>query len=345
MTQTKINLLNDYNVVAHERVLAALQDHLDDCFEGYGTDTETAEAQALLLELAACPQAEVHFLAGGTLVNLIALAAFLKPHEAVIAPSTAHIAVHEAGAIEATGHKVLVCPSEDGKLRPEDVQRVVATHVDEHMVKPRLVYISQTTEYGGVYSKQELEAIRAMCNEHDLLLYIDGARLSSALSSNKGDADLPFVASVADVFYFGGTKNGLLFGEALVITNPCLQEDFRFLIKQRGGLVAKGFVLGIQFKALLQDGLYLELAGQANARAAQLSDGLKALGYELEIETETNQVFPLVKKEVLSSLQDKIAFEVWNQSNPKLTTIRFVTTWQTTQADIDAVLAIMRSLV
>lgn len=341
MTASKINLCNDYNSVAHERVLQALQVHLGERFEGYGTDQETAEAEALLLELIQCPEADVHFLAGGTQTNLIAISSFLRPHEAVISPSTAHIAVHEAGAIEATGHKVLVAESNDGKIRSDDVLQILKSHTDEHMVKPRLVYLSQTTELGGVYGLAELEDIRAVCDEHDLLLYIDGARLAYALGSEACDFDLPTIAKLADAFYFGGTKIGLLFGEALIITNPDLQHDARFLIKQRGGLVAKGFVLGIQFKVLLKDNLYLELATHANIMAAQLSAGLADRGYTFQIKTETNQVFPIVQKSALDALHSCIAFEEWSHLSPSQTSIRFVTTGETTEDDIHAVLELL----
>ncbi|MDR2035935.1 MAG: aminotransferase class I/II-fold pyridoxal phosphate-dependent enzyme [Coriobacteriales bacterium] len=339
---TRINLMNDYNLVAHERVLDSLQESLAVRFEGYGADAETARAKAALSERIQCPQAAVHFLVGGTQVNLTAISAFLRPHEAVIAPHTAHIATHETGAIEACGHKVLVHESPHGKLGPNEVIASVKQHTDEHMVKPRLVYLSQTTEYGTLYSQAELRALRAVCDEHDLLLYIDGARLAYALGSPHSDLTLPLLAELADAFYLGGTKNGLLFGEALVICNPSLQADFRHLIKQRGGLLAKGFLLGIQFNAFLKDDLYLELAATANALAAKLDGGLKALGYDFALQTETNQVFVIVDNAALPKLHEHLMFEEWQQLSSEQTTIRFVTTWKTTESDIQTVLDLMR---
>jgi len=335
------NLMNDYNTVTHPAILEALRAHLGEKYSGYGTDEKTREAAEALRRLLEKPEADVHFIPAGTLTNLTAISSFLRPHEAVIAPVSAHIYAHETGAIEATGHKVLSVKTKDGKLRPEDIRRVIEAHTDEHMVKPKMVYLSQTTEYGGVYSCAELEALRKACDEYGLLLYIDGARLACALSSDRCDLSLPKIAELADAFYLGGTKNGLLFGEALVICNPQLKDDFRFLMKQRGGMLSKGFLLGIQFLALLEDDLYLQLARQANTTAARLFEGLKSLGYEFEIETESNQVFPIVTNDELSRLGEHIEFEVWNRLSPTRSSIRFVATWQTTEDDIQAVLELM----
>ena len=337
-----INLRNDYNSVAHPAVLDALRAEQDKRFSGYGTDERTEEAASAVLALFGNPAGvQVHFIPAGTLTNLIAISSFLRPHEAVIAPQSAHISLHETGAIEATGHKVLPVASRDGKLTPADISRVINTHTDEHMVKPRLVYLSQTTELGSVYTLPELEALRSVCDEHELLLYIDGARLASAVTSARCDFDLPQIAKLADAFYLGGTKAGLLFGEALVICNRQLQDDFRFLIKQRGGLLAKGFLLGIQFLALLKDELFLKLSKQANASAASLFEGLKLLGYDFAIETESNQVFPIIENTDLASLAECIEFEVWERLSDSRTSIRFVTTWQTTEAEIQKVLELM----
>ena len=341
MGSTKISLLNDYNSVAHPSILEVLQTHLGEKFEGYSTDHQVEEAKAALLELFKNPKAEAHLIPAGTLTNLIACSAFLRPHEAVVAPFTAHVSMHETGAIEATGHKVFTQESKDGKLRPEDIVETIKFHTDEHMIKPRMAYISQTTEFGGVYTRKELEALREVCDENDMLLYIDGARLAYALSSDRCDFELPLIAELADAFYLGGTKNGLLFGEALIICNPDLQEDFRFIIKQRGGLLAKGFLLGIQFKALLEDDLYLKLAAAANVTAARLSLSLQSLGYRLEIPTESNQVFPIVNNDELLWLHDNIDFEQWHRLDAERISIRFVTTWETTEDDIQAVLDLM----
>ena len=341
MAATKINLLNDYNSVAHPSVLEALRAHLGERYEGYGLDRDSEEARAMILGMVKNPQAAVHFLIGGTHTNLVTLSASLRPHEAVIAPLSAHISQHETGAIEATGHKVLTVESNDGKVKPEAVRAIIDRHTDEHMVKPRLLFISQTTEYGTVYTRAELTALRELCATSGLLLYVDGARLGYALASDRCDLSLPDIAELADAFYIGGTKGGLLFGEALVLCNPDLQDDFRFLIKQRGGLLAKGFLLGIQFKALFEDGLYFELARQANRLAARFYTELRALGYSFEIETESNQIFPIVDNRDLPRLTQHVEFNLWNRLGADRTSIRFVTTWETTEDDIQAVLELM----
>lgn len=337
-----INLRNDYNSVAHPAILEALSAHQDKQFPGYGTDEKTEAAKEAVLQLFGDPAgSEVYFIPGGTLTNLIAISSFLRPHEAVIAPRSSHIFMHETGAIEATGHKLLTVKTNDGKLRPEVIRSIVDSHTSEHMVRPRLVYISQTTELGTVYTCAELEALRSICDELDLLLYIDGARLAYAATATCCDLDLPKIAELADAFYLGGTKAGLLFGEALVIGNPSLQMDFRHLIKQRGGLLAKGFLLGIQFIMLLDDGMFLRLAAQANVSAARLYEGLGLSGYTFAIETESNQVFPIIEDAALAKLSEYIDFEVWEELASDKTAIRFVTTWQTTEDEIQAVLKLM----
>jgi len=337
----RINLMNDYNYVAHPAILTALADQQGERFTGYGTDGKTDQAKAAILELFQTPGAEVHFIPAGTLTNLITISAFLRPHEAVIAPATGHIFMHETGAIEASGHKVLTAATDDGKLRPDDIISLVAAHTDEHMVKPRMVYISQTTECGSVYTLAELAALRQACNQYKLLLFIDGARLACAATSSSCDFSLPQMAQLADAIYLGGTKDGMLFGEALVICNPLLQDDFRFLIKQRGGLFAKGFLMGIQFLALLEDDLYLKLAAEANARAASLYEGLTQLGYDFEYVTESNLVIPIINNDQLAGLQEQIDFEIWGYPSANAIAIRFVTTWQTTAAEIQTVFELM----
>jgi threonine aldolase len=259
----------------------------------------------------------------------------------VIAPGSAHIFVHETGASEATGHKVLTIPPKNGKVYADDVKTVYEAHTDEHMVKPKLLYISQTTELGTVYTKIELAELRQVCDALGLYFYIDGARLGYALSSYFCDFQLNELAGLADAFYIGGTKNGLLFGEALVICNPSLVHEFRYLVKQHGGLLSKGFLLGIQFLAILEDGLYFDLAGQANAVAAKLTEGLKDKGFSFFAETETNQVFPIVSEDVLRRLEEKVLFEVWPGWNGEGIPVRFVTTWQTTDEEIEAVLELI----
>ena len=271
--------INDYSEGCHERILEALTRTNRVQTTGYGTDPYCAEARDILRREMACPDADIWFLSGGTQTNLIALTAALRPHEAVIGAATCHIFVHETGAIEATGHKVLVIPDEEGKVRPEGVRAVLAEHsMAPHMVKPRVVYISQSTEVGTVYTKAELKALHEVCRENNLLLYADGARLGVALTAEGCDVTLADMARYCDFFCIGGTKNGALFGEALVLVNPCLKPDFLYIVKQRGGLFAKGRLLGIQFAELFRDGLYYELARHANGEAMRIKAALTELG-------------------------------------------------------------------
>lgn len=278
----RISFRNDYSEGAHPRLLQALLQALVQASAeqnaGYGTDRHSERAIALIRQAVAQPQAAVHLLVGGTQTNLTAIAAFLRPHQAVIAVEAGHIATHETGAIEATGHKVLTVPALHDKLTPALIQPVLDVHGNEHMVQPRLVYISNSTESGTIYTRAELDALSRFCRAHDLLLYLDGARLGAALTADGNDLDLPTIAALTDAFYIGGTKNGALLGEALVIVTPALQADFRYLIKQRGALLAKGMVLGAQFATLFEDGLFFELAAHANAMAQRLRAGLLAAG-------------------------------------------------------------------
>ena len=326
--------MNDYNSSAHPRVLEALAGAEGKRFPGYGTDEETAAAAEVVRRLTGRPDADVHFLAGGTQTNLTAIGAFLRPHEAVVSPASSHIYMHETGAIEAVGHKILNIPAEYGKATPAAVREAVASHADEHMVKPKLLFISQATELGTAYSLSELTALRQVSDEHGLFLYVDGARLANTLASEACDLTLEALAGLADAFYIGGTKNGLLFGEALVITNPLLKEDFRFLMKQRGALLAKGFLLGIQFRALLEDGLWLELARHANDMAARLKEGLRAAGVSIFVENDTNQVFLYARPDLTPLLEERILFERWGPEEKDGVPIRFVTSWATTEDEI-----------
>lgn len=337
----KINLMNDYNLTAHPLVIDAILKADGRRFPGYGTDEETAAAIELIRKLTEKPDADVHFLTGGTQTNLTAIGAFLRPHEAVIAAGSAHIFMHETGAIEAAGHKVLTSDSYNGKVDPDGVEEILKAHTDEHMVKPKLLYISQTTELGTVYSLGELTALRKICDKYGLYFYVDGARLAYALASSSCDFSLNDLASLTDAFYIGGTKNGLLFGEALVICNPSLRPEFRYLIKQRGGLLSKGFLLGIQFRAILEDGLYLDLARKANEKAAMFTRKLTGAGIPFLLDTVSNQVFPCVGEDALTRLEERVLFERWSAYSDAGIPIRFVTTWQTTDEEIEAVLELI----
>ena len=328
---------NDYSEGAHPRVLQALTDTNLEQTVGYGLDPRCEEARALIRRLCDAPGADVHFLVGGTQANLVTIASLLQPYEAVIAAHTGHVNVHETGAIEATGHKVCTAPSPDGKLTPALVESVLRTHSTEHMVSPRLVYISDTTETGTVYTKAELTALRACCDAHGLLLFLDGARLGSALVSPASDLTLTDLAALTDAFYLGGTKNGALFGEALVMTAP--NDHFRWHMKQRGAMLAKGRLLGIQFQALLADGLYWDIARHANDLAFRLRDGMAALGVSFPVPSPSNQQFPVLPNTAVDRLTALgYEFETDHPVDDAHTCIRFVTSWATPETAVDALL-------
>lgn len=325
---------NDYSEGAHPRVLDALMktNLVQTC--GYGLDPYCAEAADLIRSLCNAPEADVHFLVGGTQTNMVVLDALLQSYEAVVAAHTGHINVHETGAIEATGHKVCTVRTPDGKLTPELVDTVVYAHSSEHMVLPRVVYISDTTEIGTVYTKAELTALREYCDLHGLFLFLDGARLGTALTSPENDLTLADLARLTDAFYIGGTKNGVLFGEALVLTTPC--PHFRWHMKQRGAILAKGRLLGVQFKAILTDGLYFDLARHANDLAFRLRDGITALGYPFPVPSPSNQQFPILPNTVVERLQEMgYEFEIDHAVDDDHTCIRLVTSWATPESAVE----------
>lgn len=320
---------NDYSEGAHPRIIEALMKTNFEQSEGYGEDNYTIKAITLIKQKIKRDDIDVHLLTGGTQTNLTVISAFLRPHEAAIAANTGHILVHETGAIESTGHKILSVDTSDGKLKPEFVQNILNEHTDEHMVKPRLVYISDSTEIGSIYSKAELEALSKFCTANKLYLYMDGARLGSALCSEENDLELSDIAKLVDAFYIGGTKNGALLGEALVICNNVLKEDFRFHIKQKGALLAKGKLLGVQFLELFKDNLYFDLAVHANSMAKLLTLGISEAGYKFMIKSPSNQVFPVLPNSVINKLKEKYSFIVWKKIDEYNSAIRLVTSWAT----------------
>jgi len=328
---------NDYSEGAHPLVLKALTDTNFEQTCGYGMDPKCMAAAQLIRDLCQAPDADVHFLVGGTQTNLVVIDALLQSYEAVISAHTGHVNVHETGAIEATGHKVCTAYAPDGKLTPALVESIVSTHSSEHMVHPRLVYISNTTEVGTLYTKSELVALRQCCDKHGLLLFMDGARLGSALACPENDLTLADLAALTDAFYIGGTKNGVLFGEALVMTTPC--DHFRWHMKQRGAMLAKGRLLGVQFQALLENGLFFELAKHANAMAYRLRDGVAALGYPFPVASPSNQQFPVMPNRVVSALQEKgYEFEIDHPVDEDHTCIRLVTSWATPEEAVETFL-------
>jgi len=320
---------NDYAEGAHPNILKALVDHNGTQEEGYGLDRYSLGTIAKIQELVGDRNADVHLLSGGTQTNLIAISSFLRPHEACITASSGHIATHEAGAIEATGHKLLTVISKDGKITPKLIEPVLVEHHFEHMVKPRLVYISNPTEVGTVYSFEELQALYAFCQSNDLLLYGDGARLGCALVSESACLSFESMYRLTDAFFIGGTKIGALFGEALVIKDSGLRRDFRYLVKQRGGLLAKGRALGVQFEELFKNDLYLDLARHANQMAQLVATALEESGCSFWIESPTNQIFPILPNNVIEELSKLFHFYVWAKIDGDHSAIRLVTSWAT----------------
>jgi len=340
----KFSFKNDYSEMAHPRVLEALSNVGKKQFEGYGLDEYSVTASMLICKKSKAPYADVHFIAGGTHANLVVISSALRPHEAVIAPKTGHIFVHEAGAVEATGHKVCTRDGYNGKINVSDIDSVLAEHPgDEHMVKPRLVYISLSTECGTVYTRAELAAIALCCRNNGLYLYIDGARLGAALNSPACDLKYSDVADMADAFFIGGTKNGALFGEAIVICNENLKEDFRYLLKQRGGLLAKGAAVGAQFVALFTDDLYDELAHKSNVMAKRLADGIRDLGYEFMFPVETNLIVPVFPASIAEKLHEMYGFYDWEKLGDK-TAVRMLTSWATPESKVDEFISDLKSI-
>lgn len=326
-----LSFLNDYSEGAHPRVLKALADTNLEQTCGYGLDHYCQSAAELIRKKCAAPEADVHFVVGGTQANLLVIHALLRSFESVIAAETGHVNVHETGAIEATGHKVCTISAPDGKLTPALVHQIIDAHATEHMVRPKLVYISDTTEIGTFYTKTELTALRRCCDENNLLMYLDGARLGSALTAQGSDLTLADLAVLADAFTIGGTKNGALFGEAIIFKNSELQPDFRYYIKQRGAMLAKGRLLGIQFTQLLQDDLYFEMGRHANEMAAVVRDALLAEGYPCPYDSHTNQIFSILPNTVIEKLSKVCAFEISHPEDASHSMARFVASWATTQ--------------
>lgn len=339
---------SDYMAGAHPEVLERLVATNLEHTVGYGNDDYTAKARALLREVVGVADAQVMFLVGGTQTNATAIDGLLRRHEGVLAAESGHIAVHESGAIEASGHKVLTLPHADGKVVAEDVERYIkefyADDTYQHMVAPGMLYISQPTEYGTLYSLEELEALGKVCRKAHIPLYIDGARLGYALMAEGADFTMRDIARIADVFYVGGTKMGALFGEALVVTNPSLLPNLFPLVKQHGALLAKGRLLGLQFEALFKDGLYMRIGRHAVNMAVRVREIFRAAGYEVVIESPTNQQFFRLPNEVVDSLRESVSFDYWGPRGESSSVVRFVTSWATTEAMVDELERVVLSL-
>lgn len=331
-------LKNDYSEGCHPRILEALTRTNLEATTGYGLDEYCLSAQDKIRQVFSCPQADVHFLVGGTQANMTFVAHALRPYESAIAASTGHINTHESGAVESTGHKIISYANPEGKVTPQMIEMALEETPDEHTTEPKLVYISDSTEIGTIYTKSELIALHQVCKNHGLYLYLDGARLGCALTTPENDVQPEDLAKYCDAFYVGGTKNGALFGEAMVIVNDDLKRKFRTSIKQRGGMLAKGRLLGLQFLTLFEDNLWFDLARHANTLAAHLQEELEKKGVKLLVHSPTNQIFPIFSNEEVARLGEKFAFETWGKVDDHHTVIRLVCSWATTEEPIDAFL-------
>lgn len=338
-----INFRNDYSGIAHEKILEAMMQNKYSTYVGYGLDEVSKCAEELILNKVYNKDAKVYFLTGGTITNKVFISHVLEPYEAVISVDSGHINVHETGTIEQGGHKIITCAHNNGKINPQDIQRICDIHTDEHMVKPKLVYITNATEYGTIYKKQELVDIYNVCKKNDLYLYIDGARLGVALTATNNDITLEDLGKYSDAFYIGGTKNGAILGEALVVNNKDLQKEMRYSIKHFGGMYAKGFVAGMQFKTLFENDLYFEIARKQNELAEYMKTKLIELGIKFEIESDTNQLFPIFSKEVVEKLSHEIMYEMWTD-NGDYKTIRFVAHFLLTKEEVDKAIDIIKNI-
>lgn len=342
-----IRLECDYAEGCHPAVLAALTATNLEQTPGYGVDAHCDRARTRIRELCEAPHAEVQFLVGGTQANATVISSVLRPHQGVLCAHTGHINCHETGAIEATGHKVLPLPTDDGKLTAAQVDEAWQAHwndvTHEHMVQPGMVYLSHPTENGTTYSLAELEALSAVCRRRGLPLYLDGARLGYGLAAEP-ELTLPHMARLCDVFYIGGTKVGALFGEAVVIPAPPLQPDFRYFIKRHGGMLAKGRLLGLQFEVLLEHGLYFELGRHGVEQAMRLRAAFEARGFALRYDSRTNQQFPILPDALLDKLAGTYAWSFWERMDENHSAVRFCTSWCTRPEDVDALIADLKAL-
>lgn len=336
---------SDYMEGAHPLILQRLMETNLEKTAGYGMDPYCDQAKQKIRAACGCPEAEIYFLAGGTQTNATVIDALLKRYEGAIAADTGHIGAHEAGAIEAGGHKVLTLPHKEGKLEAQTIRDYVEGfyHDDnhDHMVSPGLVYLSHPTEYGTLYTRKELEQIRAVCSEFGMRLYLDGARLGYGLAARGTDITLETIGALCDAFYIGGTKVGALFGEAVVFPRPGLTDHFFTLIKQHGALLAKGRVLGIQFDTLFTGGLYLEISRHAIEMAEKLKAGFERKGYRFFLKTPTNQQFLVLENAFMEELREKVTFGYWEALDELHTVVRFATSWATREEDVDELIRLL----
>lgn len=339
----------DYNEGAHPKIIELLEKTNFEQTPGYGEDHYCEKARRLIQHACGRDDINIHFLTGGTQTNLTVISAALRTHQGVLSAHTGHINTHESGAIEATGHKVLSLPGgSEGKISADAVEEAVRLHWEdethEHMVQPKMVYISHPTENGALYSKQELISLREVCDRKGLYLFLDGARLGYGLASADTDVTLPDLCEACDAFYIGGTKVGALFGEAAVITNPALKEDFRYIIKQKGGMFAKGRLLGLQFLALFEDDTYIRIAREADEQAARIAKACTEAGFPLLCASPTNQQFPILPDDLIARLAEKYMFSHWERMDDGHCAIRICTSWATRSEDVDGLISDIKAL-
>lgn len=336
---------SDYNHGAHPQILQRMMETNKEAYPGYGTDEVCESAKKKIRAKINKPEAEIYFGVGGTQVNQLVIDTVLAPYEGVVAATTGHVSAHEAGAIEFSGHKVLTVPGYDGKIRAKDVQQLIDTFYGdanhEHMVFPGMVYLSFPTEYGTIYSKKELEEIHKVCKEFHIPLFIDGARLGYGLMSKASDITLEELADLCEVFYIGGTKVGALFGEAVVFSNMQAPPHFVAQIKQHGALLAKGWLLGLQYDVLFEDDLYLTISRNAIDMAEKLKKVLLEKGYRLFLDTPTNQIFVVLENGKMEELRSAVRFGFWEKYDDNHTVVRFATSWATTEEEIEALAAVL----
>ena len=338
----------DYNEGAHPLIIKRLTESNLEQTVGYGEDPYCEEAPKLIKRACQNDSADVHFLVGGTQSNTTVIAHILRPYQGVLAATSGHINVHETGAIESTGHKILAIPTSNGKLTAQQIDDAMQAHIHEdgpeHMVQPGMVYLSFPTEIGTIYSHDELKAIRTVCDRYDLPLFVDGARLGYGLCSPECDLTLPQLTQLVDVFYIGGTKVGALFGEAVVITNEALKKDFRYSIKQHGGMLAKGRLLGLQFATLFTDNLYFDIAQHAIDEAMRIKSALQAKGISFLIDSPTNQQFPIFTNAQIGTLSQHFMLSLWQRIDENHTAMRICTSWATKSENTDALIRTIENL-
>lgn len=343
-----IRFNNDYNHGAHPAILQALSETNQMSYGGYGLDEWCEKGSEEIKKYLDCPEADIHYMVGGTQVNFTVITAALRPYQSVLCADTGHINVHETGAVEHTGHKVQALPSRDGKITAAQVEEAAELYrtsdVQEHITQPKMVYISFPTEYGTIYSRQELENLSTVCRKYGLYLFVDGARLGYGLGSTDCDITLRDLARLTDVFYIGGTKCGALFGEAVVIVHPALKTDFRSFIKQSGGMLAKGWLLGLQFYTLFKNGLYFDITKKAVDYAMEIKDAFFRKGIPSYIDSPTNQQFVVVENSIKDKLAEKYVFEFDRKIDDTHCSIRFCTSWSSTDAEIKALIKDIQNL-